>query len=215
MVPWNAISFPRQNDTHTEDVDTIGLRLELGLGVASSVDADVVSGTTNGGELGVDEGGTGPGLVGEDLNPLLALDTLDLLNVASHVLVGDELTREEIGNHTAAVETGERDELEHEAFLAEVSAEALDLSVGHARSIPVEAGAEVVGEELLGANGLDALSEFAGLGNTGLGGLHPEEVSVGGEGLATGNAGAGVGLEAVEAIAATGVIPVPAGHVAD
>lgn len=122
--------------------------------------------------------------MGEDVTADVALLALDELNVGLHSLLGKVLC-EEVVDVGVGVETGEGDELEDEAELSEVPDEALHLVGTETSSVPVERRAEVVGEPLAGALGVNTVGELLGLGVDGALGLHPDEVGVGSKGNST------------------------------
>lgn len=68
--------------------------------------------------------------------------------------------------------------LPHEAQATQLPVEERHLLLRHASGIPVKAGREVVRQLLVRHGGVDALGEGPGLGDVGLGSLHPEEVGM-------------------------------------
>lgn len=125
--------------------------------------------------------GTGPVLVSQGLDAVVALLALDAVDVGVHALVG-ELAGKDVDAESVAVEAGEGNELPGEAQGTEVGDEGAHVVVSHAGGIPVEGGGQVVGEHDLGVLGENALGELCGLGKDGGLGLHPEEVRVRSEG---------------------------------
>lgn len=125
--------------------------------------------------------GTGPVLVSEGLDTVVALLALDAVDVGEHALFG-ELAGKDVNAQGVAVEAGEGDELPGEAQGAQVADEGAHVVVGHTSSVPVEGGGQVVGEHDVGVLGEDSLGELGGLGQDGGLGLHPEEVRVRSEG---------------------------------
>jgi hypothetical protein len=125
--------------------------------------------------------GTGPVLVSEGLDTVVALLALDAVDVGEHAFFG-ELAGKHVDAQGVAVEAGKGDELPGEAQGAQVADEGAHVVVGHASSVPVEGGRQVVGEHDVGVLGEDTLGELGGLGQDGGLGLHPEEVRVRSEG---------------------------------
>mmetsp|Transcript_127609 Transcript_127609/g.397432 ORF Transcript_127609/g.397432 Transcript_127609/m.397432 type:complete len:238 (-) Transcript_127609:1108-1821(-) len=132
----------------------------------------------------VDDLGAAPLLVREGLHAVLPLLALDKLHVggrpALRVVLGKEVDGEGV-----AVEAGQRDELPAEAHLCQVPDEGLHLGVRHARRVPVEGRAEVVGEHLVRHCRAHRRGKLRGLAQDGLPGLHPDAVRVGREGNGT------------------------------
>ena len=71
------------------------------------------------------------------------------------------------------------DEVEDEPHLAEFLGEGPHLVVRHAGGVPVERRGQVVGQHLLGVDGVDGLGELAGVREVRGLGLHPQDVREG------------------------------------
>mmetsp|Transcript_11096 Transcript_11096/g.25582 ORF Transcript_11096/g.25582 Transcript_11096/m.25582 type:complete len:591 (-) Transcript_11096:418-2190(-) len=160
----------------------------------------------------VHELGARPGLVLEDGYRGASLLPLDHLGVGGHPARG-KLLDEVVRDQAVGVEARERDELPHEPALPELVGERLDLLVGHAGGVPVERGREVVREHLVGVRRVHGAGELVGLGEDGLGRLHPDQVGVRGVGLGACDREVEAGVEAVVALARTGRLPVKEWHV--
>mmetsp|Transcript_35334 Transcript_35334/g.80253 ORF Transcript_35334/g.80253 Transcript_35334/m.80253 type:complete len:443 (-) Transcript_35334:520-1848(-) len=183
------------------------LGTELGLGDACAHDARGGCATRDDVAHLVDDLGAAPLLVRERLHPALALPALDELHVGRRAALR-VVPREEVDAERVAVEAREGDELPAEAHLGKVPDEGLHLRVGHAGRVPVEGGAEVVGQHLVGHGRADLCGELRSLAQDRLPGLHPDAVRVGGEGDGTLDAVVGGALDAVVAFHGAGHIPV-------
>ena len=106
------------------------------------------------------------------------------------------------------MEASQGDELPAEAELGKVPDEGFHLSVSHAGGVPVERGAQVVGQHLVGHRTADLLGELSGLRKDGLAGLHPNAVSIGGEGNGALDAELCGALDSVVALHGAGGIPI-------
>eukprot|EP00123_Amoebidium_parasiticum_P010021 comp19842_c0_seq1/m.23907 comp19842_c0_seq1/g.23907 ORF comp19842_c0_seq1/g.23907 comp19842_c0_seq1/m.23907 type:complete len:574 (+) comp19842_c0_seq1:210-1931(+) len=159
-------------------------------------------------ELLVNQVGTGPRLVGECLDLVLALHALDVLDVGQHAALAVVLGKV-VDGQGIAVEPSQGDELPHVAHLAQVRNEGANLGIRHAGSVPVEGRGQVVAEQLVGVDLKHALGKLLGLGHNGLGRLHPGNVGVvREEHLAVGGI-LGAAQHAVVALGRAGGIPVP------
>mmetsp|Transcript_127608 Transcript_127608/g.397428 ORF Transcript_127608/g.397428 Transcript_127608/m.397428 type:complete len:339 (-) Transcript_127608:478-1494(-) len=106
------------------------------------------------------------------------------------------------------MEAGQRDELPAESHLRQVPDEGLHLGVRHARRVPVEGRAEVVGEHLVRHCRAHRRGELRGLAQDGLPGLHPDAVRVGREGDGALDAVLRGALDAVVALDGARDVPV-------
>lgn len=114
-------------------------------------------------------------LKGRDL--VLSLGPLDVLHVREHAPLGVVLGKV-VNGESVGMEASQGDELPDKAFLGQLVVEVEDLLVGHTSSVPVEGRRAVVREHGLGVDALHSTSEFSGLVELRLGGLHPDEVAV-------------------------------------
>mmetsp|Transcript_74939 Transcript_74939/g.169718 ORF Transcript_74939/g.169718 Transcript_74939/m.169718 type:complete len:207 (-) Transcript_74939:627-1247(-) len=180
---------------------------ELRLGDAGAHDAR--RGGASGDDVAslVHDLGSAPLLVRERLHAVLALLALDELHVCRRAALG-VVPREEVDAESVAVEARQRDELPAEAHLGEVPDEGLHLRVRHARGVPVEGRAEVVGQHLVRHGSTDLLRELRRLAQDGLAGLHPDAVGVGREGDRALDAEVRRALDAVVALHGTRDVPV-------
>ena len=153
-----------------------------------------------------------PPLVLDERAPDLALLALDHRVVRAHAALRVALD-EVVDGEAVGVEAREGDELPHEAKLAQLSREALDLIVVHARRIPVERGREVVREELVRPHRVDALCELGGLGDGRHGGLHPDDVAVRRPRLRARDGELSARRDAVVALTRAGGFPIEVGQV--
>lgn len=142
----------------------------------------------------------------DDIDAGLDLGLLDELAVGAHadLAVGlGELVADEGGG----VETRKSDELPAVAELGEAADVGLLLVAAHG-GLPVEGRRKVVGELLLGPDGVHALGELLGLSVVGQLGLHPDGVAVGRVGDGAVDGAVAATLEAVVTLAGTGRVPV-------
>mmetsp|Transcript_33377 Transcript_33377/g.71895 ORF Transcript_33377/g.71895 Transcript_33377/m.71895 type:complete len:438 (-) Transcript_33377:409-1722(-) len=150
---------------------------------------------------------TTPLLMGQGLNLVLALLALDHGNIGVGTLCGI-LLGEEVDAEGIAVEASQGDELPAEAQLRQVPNEGLHLRIRHACTVPVEGGAQVVGQHLMGHRGTHFLGKLRGLCQDGLTCLHPNAVRIGGEGNGTFDAELRGTLDAIVALDGACGIPV-------
>mmetsp|Transcript_5990 Transcript_5990/g.18925 ORF Transcript_5990/g.18925 Transcript_5990/m.18925 type:complete len:382 (-) Transcript_5990:203-1348(-) len=155
----------------------------------------------------VDDLGAAPLLVRQGLHAHLALLTLDELHVGRRATLR-VVAGEQVDGQGIAMEARQRDELPAEAELGEVPDEGLHLGIGHAAVVPVEGGAQVVGEHLVGSCGADLLSELRCLAQDGLAGLHPDAIRIGGEGDGTLDAELRGALDPEVALHGAGDVPI-------
>mmetsp|Transcript_61276 Transcript_61276/g.171345 ORF Transcript_61276/g.171345 Transcript_61276/m.171345 type:complete len:559 (+) Transcript_61276:287-1963(+) len=148
-----------------------------------------------------------PLLMRQRLDTLLALLSLDELHVGRRS-ARRVLTRKKVDTQRVAMEARQGDELPDVAQLREVPNEGLHLRVSHARGVPVERGAEVVGEHLVGHRRPHLLGELRRLGEDGLARLHPDAVRVGREGHSALDAELCASLDAVIAFHGAGLLPI-------
>mmetsp|Transcript_4601 Transcript_4601/g.12926 ORF Transcript_4601/g.12926 Transcript_4601/m.12926 type:complete len:243 (+) Transcript_4601:563-1291(+) len=120
----------------------------------------------------------GPPLMSQQFHLPVAFLPLHVPHVSEHALV--TVRPCQFGNdQPVGMEARECDELPRVSQFAEIVVEIAELSVGHARGVPVEGGAEVVCEHLMGVHLLDTLGELPGVGYSRDLGLHPNEIGVG------------------------------------
>mmetsp|Transcript_92592 Transcript_92592/g.267361 ORF Transcript_92592/g.267361 Transcript_92592/m.267361 type:complete len:284 (+) Transcript_92592:66-917(+) len=171
------------------------LGAELRLGNAGAHDA------RGGGAAGddvpglVDDLRAAPLLVRQCLHTELALLALDELHIRRHpalrVVSGEEVDAKRI-----TMEAGQGDKLPTEAQLREIPNEALHLLVLHARGVPIEGRAEVVGQHLVRHRAPHLPGELLGLRKDRFSRLHPHRVCVRREGDGALNAELGGALDA-------------------
>mmetsp|Transcript_131743 Transcript_131743/g.294797 ORF Transcript_131743/g.294797 Transcript_131743/m.294797 type:complete len:543 (-) Transcript_131743:149-1777(-) len=147
----------------------------------------------------VDDLGAAPFLVSQGLHTVLPLLALDKLHVSSCPALG-VVPSEEVDAERVAVEARQGDELPAEAQLREVPDETLHLGVGHAGTVPIEGGAQIVGEHLVGHSGLDLGGELDRLAEDRLARLHPDAVGIRGKRNGTLDAEVSGTLDAVVAL---------------
>ena len=155
----------------------------------------------------IDEFGTGPLLVRQELHLLFALLALNLFDVGDHAAVSKG-ARQLGDDESVAVETGQRDELPDVAQATEVVVETGNLLVGHARSVPVEGRTEIVGQHLVRVHLSHAVAKELGIGNSGNLGLHPNEIRVGSVRPSPLDAVLDAGTELVVALANAALFPI-------
>lgn len=112
-----------------------------------------------------------------------------------------------VADKGGGVKTSEGDELPAVTQASQASDVGLLLLSGHG-GLPVERGRQVVGELLLGPDGVDALGELLGLLVVGELGLHPDGVAVRGVGDGAVDGAVAAALETVVALAGAGGVPV-------
>mmetsp|Transcript_26255 Transcript_26255/g.54075 ORF Transcript_26255/g.54075 Transcript_26255/m.54075 type:complete len:424 (-) Transcript_26255:436-1707(-) len=155
----------------------------------------------------VDDLGAAPFLVSQGLHTVLPLLALDKLHVSSCPALG-VVPSEEVDAERVAVEARQGDKLPAESQLRKIPDEGLHLGIGHAGGIPVEGGAQVVGEHLVRNRGLHRRGEVLGLAQNGLPRLHPHAVAVGSEGDGALDAEVRGALDAVVALNRARGVPV-------
>ena len=154
----------------------------------------------------IDVRGARPLLVLDDIDTGLDLGLLDELAVGAHADLAVRLG-ELVADERGGVQTREGDELPAVAELGEAADVGLLLVAAHG-GLPVERRRQVVGELLLGPDGVHTLGELLGLGVVGKLGLHPDGVAVGGVGDGAVDGAVAATLEAVVTLAGAGRVPV-------
>lgn len=154
----------------------------------------------------VDVRGAAPLLVLDDVDAAVHLGLLDELAVGAHA-VGGVGAGELVADEGGGVQASEGDELPAVAELGQAADVRLLVGARHG-GLPVEAGAEVVGELLLGAGGVHAVGELLGLRKVGQFALHPDGVAEGPVGDGAGDGARAPAPEAVVALARARRVPV-------
>lgn len=166
--------------------------------------------TGNGLEETVDELGSRPSLMSENVTSDVPLPPLDELDVGLHALLG-ESGGEEIGDVGVRVKTSESDELPNKSELAQLPNVLLHFRLSKTSSVPVETGAQVVSEPLSRSSSVNTIGELLGLLVDGALGLHPKEVGVRSEGDGSVDSALSSSLVSVESLSGSGSVPVPEG----
>lgn len=112
-------------------------------------------------DLSVLEVGAAPLLMQELIDVLALLLPLDVLHEGKHALLL-EVTRENLRDKRVHMETREGNELPAVAHGGQVRDEVLNVLLRHLLGVPVEAGGEVVGEEDVRLDRVDAICELLG-----------------------------------------------------
>lgn len=167
-------------------------------------------GTTTGGSLEevVHELRTGPLLVGEGLDTVHALLVLDHLDVGEHTILASVGLGGLVDGEGVGVESKEGDEVPGDSELAELTLEVADVIV-RTGDAPVEAGAQVVGDDLLRDDGVDTVGELGDLGDRRGGGLAPDHVRDRGEGNGADNGVVDATDDTEESLAGAGCLLAP------
>lgn len=154
----------------------------------------------------IDIVGTTPLLMLDDINTQLRLGLLHQLAIRTHTLLAVRLGKL-VANQGRGVQTSQGDKLPAVAQLGQ-TLDVSDLLVGRHGGLPVERGGQVVGELLLGPDGVDAVGKLLGLLEVGQLALHPDGVAVGAVGDGAVDGAVAAALEAVVALAGAGGVPV-------
>merc|ERR1712232_753974 len=108
---------------------------------------------------------------------MLALFALDELHVGCHTLRGVFLG-EVVDAESVAMEASQCDELPAIAELRQIPDEGSHLVIGHARGIPIEGWAVVVGKHLVWHHVSDSLCELLCLAHNWLASFHPNRICI-------------------------------------
>ena len=133
--------------------------------------------------------------------------SLDVLYECQHALLL-ECLGEDLGNEGVHVEPGKGNELPAVSHLSQVGDEVFHVVLGHLLGIPIEARGQVVGEEDVGLEGMDAIGELLGHGEVRGRSLHPEHISVVSEGEAALDRVGNRAVDAVVALICAAALPV-------